>query len=257
MTFLNIHNIKAFAIHLAISASIAGLSAALVYGLWYPAPLSNALGVSDIFLMLLAIDLILGPLMTLVVYKPHKSSLKFDLTVIAVVQLAALLYGLHTVGIARPAYMVYTKDRFDLVLAHEVVTITGNKDTPQLQAKNAWLQPLLGYELSASNIPNKADDAPFLNLITLSAVNGGPDVANVSDLHAPYAQAFSKIKATALPFTSLKTADLIIKERVNTLQAKYPANSIVAPLKIKYTIYTVIMNPVDVRILGIEPVDIF
>lgn len=46
---------------------------------------------------LAAVDLVMGPLLTLVEFKPGKKSLKFDLTAIALLQAGALLYGLHAV----------------------------------------------------------------------------------------------------------------------------------------------------------------
>ncbi len=257
MRIFNQYNLKAAAIHLGISAGIAIVSMVVVFGVWYPTPLDSALGVSTIFLMLLTIDIILGPLMTLVVYKPNKSSLKFDLSVIACVQLAALLYGLHTVGSARPAYLVFTNDRFDLVQAHEVARIAGAPAKPELAMQSPWAQPLWGYKTMAANIPTDADYIPLLNALTTSAMSGGPDVPNVQDLHAPYTQAVPRILAKALPLNTLKTSNPATTEQVRMLQNKYPKNSIVTPLKIKFTIYTVVMNPLDASILGIEPIDVF
>ena len=48
--------------HLFISCLIALLVIGLVFFIWYPSPLSTAVGVTHIFLMLLVIDVILGPL---------------------------------------------------------------------------------------------------------------------------------------------------------------------------------------------------
>jgi hypothetical protein len=257
MKFFNPYNLKAAGIHLLISVAIALLSLALVYGVWYPAPLDVALGVGAIFLMLLGIDITLGPLLTLVVYKPLKASLKFDLTVIACVQLAALLYGLHTVGSARPAYLVFTKDRFDLVQAYEVASLAGSKAKPELNMQSPWSQPLWGFTLASAQIPTQTEDFPLLNALTGSALNGGPDVANVMDLRRPYGQALPAIQATALPLTTLKPAKAEHTLAVKQWQSKYPTGSAVVPLKIKFTIYTVVLNPGNGDVLGIEPVDVF
>jgi hypothetical protein len=257
MKFFNPYNLKAAAIHLLISVAIALLSLALVYGVWYPAPLDAALGVGTIFLMLLAIDITLGPLLTLVVYKPLKSSLKFDLTVIACVQLVALLYGLYTVGSARPAYMVFTIDRFDLVQAHEVVSNTGNKIKPELTRQSAWAQPLLGYTVVAAQVPKAAEDFPLLNVLTATALSGGPDVANVMDLRLPYLQVLKAIQSAALPLATLKAAKPEHANVVKAWQSQYPTGSAVVPLKIKFTIYTVVLNPTNGKVLGIEPMDVF
>jgi hypothetical protein len=254
---INRHNLKAAGTHLIISAVIALLSLVLVYGLWYPAPLDAALGVGAIFLMLLGIDITLGPLLTLVVYKPLKSNLKFDLSVIACVQLAALLYGLYTVGSARPAYLVFTKDRFDLVQAHEVASLAGSKAKPELMLQSAWAQPLWGYSVAAAQVPTQPEYFPLLDILMNTALSGGPDVPNVLDLRVSYAQVLPKIQATALPLANLKPAKAELTSTVKDWQSKYPAGSAVVPLKIKFTIYTVVLNPSSGEVLGIEPVDVF
>jgi hypothetical protein len=63
------------------------------------------------------VDVVLGPLITLVIFKSGKKGLKFDLAVIALLQVSALVYGVHAVYVVRPVYMVYNVDRFSLVAA--------------------------------------------------------------------------------------------------------------------------------------------
>lgn len=58
--------------HLLLSFLIALLVIGLVFFIWYPSPLATAVGVTHIFLMLLVIDVILGPLLGLLVYKEGK-----------------------------------------------------------------------------------------------------------------------------------------------------------------------------------------
>ena len=81
--------LKFFLGHLSISMLIALCVVGVVFFIWYPSPLSKAVGVTHIFLMLLVIDVILGPLLGLLVYKEGKKTLKFDLSVIIVIQIAA------------------------------------------------------------------------------------------------------------------------------------------------------------------------
>src|SRR5699024_10363140 len=109
------NKLTAFAIHLGISFVIALLAVGLVFFVWYPAPLHTALGVSKICLVLLLIDVVLGPIRTVIVYKKGKRALGMDLTVIAALQLAALTYGLWTVAEGRPAWLVFGGNHFELV----------------------------------------------------------------------------------------------------------------------------------------------
>lgn len=112
--------LKASAIHLSISAFVIGLFYLFVLNVWYPKPYFQVSGLLNIMLMLVAIDLIIGPLLTFIVFKPQKSSLKFDLSVIAAIQVVALAYGAITVYEGHPVYIAYTVDRFTLVSANEV-----------------------------------------------------------------------------------------------------------------------------------------
>lgn len=67
--------LKFFLSHLLISFLITLFVVELVFFIWYPSPLAIAVGVTHIFLMLLAIDMILGPLLGLLVYKEDKKRL--------------------------------------------------------------------------------------------------------------------------------------------------------------------------------------
>jgi hypothetical protein len=109
--------IRAAAIHLLVSVSIAASLFFAFWFVWYPYPLFHAVGGLDIFLILLAVDVTLGPLLTFVVFDTNKRTLKFDLSVIALFQLAALLYGVYTLYIGRPVYAAALGHRFDLVQA--------------------------------------------------------------------------------------------------------------------------------------------
>ncbi|KAF1017886.1 MAG: hypothetical protein GAK29_04396 [Acinetobacter bereziniae] len=113
--------IKFFLGHLTISFVIALLFIAVVFFIWYPAPLAKAVGVTQIFLMLIAIDVVIGPFLTLLVYKEGKKTLKMDLTIIILIQIFALCYGVFNIAQGRPAWIVYDNaGRFDLVRNNEI-----------------------------------------------------------------------------------------------------------------------------------------
>lgn len=65
--------LKFFLSHLSISLIIALLVIGLVFFVWYLSPLAAAVGVTQIFLMMLAIDVIVGPVLGLFVYKEGKN----------------------------------------------------------------------------------------------------------------------------------------------------------------------------------------
>ncbi|PUA28974.1 MAG: hypothetical protein B0W54_11290 [Cellvibrio sp. 79] len=135
-----------FGSHLLISFVIALVSLYAVFELWYPSPLDEALGVTDIFLLLLCIDVILGPLLTLLVAKQGKKTLKMDLSVIGVLQVAALSYGLHIVAQGRPVWLVYNMNRFDVVQAYEAVA---SKDSSNNIFRLSFTGPIWGAVIDA------------------------------------------------------------------------------------------------------------
>lgn len=113
--------IKYFLSHLLISLLIAGASLFLIFEVWYPAPLHIALGVGGLAIMMLAIDVVLGPLLTLVLAKEGKKGLKVDLIVIGIVQLSALFYGLYSIDKGRPVAIAFDINRFEIVQKHTVI----------------------------------------------------------------------------------------------------------------------------------------
>ena len=52
-------------------------------------------------------------------FQPNKKSLKFDLSVIAAIQLSALIYGAYALYQVHPVYITFNVDRFTLVSARD------------------------------------------------------------------------------------------------------------------------------------------
>lgn len=111
---------QASGLHLLISVAIAAGALALMLLVWYPHPLFKAAGGDDLLFILVGVDVVIGPLITLLIFRTGKRGLKFDLAVIGVLQLSALAYGVGIVYLARPAYIVFVRDRFEVVTAVEL-----------------------------------------------------------------------------------------------------------------------------------------
>jgi len=87
---------------------------------WYPGPLYEAGGGERLTFILVAIDIVAGPILTLLVFRSGKPGMKFDLAIIAMLQAAFLAYGLWVISAARPAYVVFVADRFVAVGANQL-----------------------------------------------------------------------------------------------------------------------------------------
>lgn len=114
------YKLQLFISHLIISILLVSLIAGFVFFVWYPFPLATAVGVNSIFIMMLIIDVVLGPLLTFLVAKKGKKTLKMDLITIGIIQIMALFYGVYSISITRPVYIVYDNIRFDLVQANQI-----------------------------------------------------------------------------------------------------------------------------------------
>lgn len=103
--------------HLSASTLVAALCGGLVFGLWYPYPYSDLVGGRDLFLLMVSVDVICGPLLTLIIFdkKKQPTELYTDLAIVICLQLAALAYGLVTTIHARPIFMAFEGDRFRTV----------------------------------------------------------------------------------------------------------------------------------------------
>jgi hypothetical protein len=108
---------RAFLIHLGISLSVFGVLAYLVAKVWYPGFFFETDGGWQGLRLLLGVDLVLGPLLTLIVYRAGKPGLAFDLTLIGAVQVVCLAAGVWVVHGERPLAIVYVDGSFFSVTA--------------------------------------------------------------------------------------------------------------------------------------------
>ena len=112
---------KAFGIHLAISLLILVLPLILATRHFYPGELFWGDGGFRVIQIALAVNVVLGPLLTLMVYVPRKKGLKFDLAAISVLQLAAFAFGAHAMYQERPVAIVFDGQYFSPVTRGQLV----------------------------------------------------------------------------------------------------------------------------------------
>lgn len=152
--------IRYFLGHFACSIGVGLLLVGLVFLVWYPAPLASAAGVAAIFLMLLAIDVTLGPLLSLLVYKEDKKTLKMDLSVIVLIQVMALSYGVYAIAQSRPAWVVQSGWLFEVVPAN-AVDVEDQAKAETIYQSNSFFGPKWVAVNDAKN-PNNSLAAPQL-----------------------------------------------------------------------------------------------
>jgi hypothetical protein len=195
MELASLNRWKASLIHLAVSAAIGLAVVTLMLAVWYPRPYFKAMGGDFLILLLIGVDVVVGPLITLIIFNPKKKGLRFDLSVIAALQVAALAYGCNVMFVARPVYSVFVVDRFDTVAANQVDEASLEKATGEFRTL-----PITGPKMIAARQPT---DAQRQADIVVQAMNGGPDLANLPDLYIPYANARGEAAQRARPLAEL------------------------------------------------------
>lgn len=113
--------IKAAVIHFLISLTIVSAIIIIMLALWYPGEYFNLMGGQKLIYLIAGIDIFLGPLLTLVVFNAKKKFIKFDLTCIAILQIAAMSYGLYVMFQARPIFTVFNKNAFYVASVVDIV----------------------------------------------------------------------------------------------------------------------------------------
>tara|TARA_B100001971_G_scaffold120710_3_gene111164 strand:+ start:1752 stop:2582 length:831 start_codon:yes stop_codon:yes gene_type:complete len=98
--------------HFLISLSVFVVLAYLVLFVWYPDFFYAIDGGWEGMRIIIGVDLILGPVLTLVVFKAGKPGLKFDLAAIGIFQSACLAAGVYIVYSERPIFFIYHEKHF-------------------------------------------------------------------------------------------------------------------------------------------------
>ncbi len=192
--------IKATAIHFGISLLIFLALIALLLLYWFPGDFFAMAGGWQGIKIVAAVDLVLGPLLTFIVYKTGKKSLTFDLSVIACLQLAALGWGIHVMHEKHPSVIAYANNGFVVVSYRDMIN----------NAKKLEKESLVPIDSSTLD-PNKPayvfvkpfgekDYGKFLEGI----FNGLPDAGGRSDRYINFTKGREEMKKHKLDLDAVK-----------------------------------------------------
>ncbi|MBA5697240.1 type IV pilin accessory protein [Acinetobacter radioresistens] len=230
-----------FLCHLFISILIGFITIIAVFYFWYPVPLTQAVGVTHIFLMLLVIDIIIGPVLGFIVYKEGKKTLKIDLGIIILLQALALGYGVYSIFEGRPAWLAYNVDRFELVRNNEIITDHIEQAQPQYQHPS-WLKPqFVAVEF--------AQDHQIQQNEMIAEVLGGISIAQRPERYVPFSQAKTQLQQHAQSLSTLRRFNN--PARVDQLLKQYPEATAWVPLKANAVDMVVLLNKKKAEVIKI------
>ncbi len=122
---MKISRLKAFLIHLVLSLLVFSSLVTIMYISWFPGDYFSLDGGLQGLKIVGAIDIVLGPALTLILFKPGKPKLKMDMSIIVSIQISALIFGFysayqqHTVGLVFAEGEFSTLSYKDLRLANQ------------------------------------------------------------------------------------------------------------------------------------------
>lgn len=220
--------------HFLITLTLAVLVGVLVFWLWYPKPFRDMTGGLGLYQLILGVDIVCGPLLTLILASPKKThkAMLVDISMIASIQLAALAYGLYTVAIARPVALVAEIDRFRIVSLNELYTQDKAKALPDYQQTPLWGIQYTGVM--------KATTAEAANK-DLNLSLQGIEMGMRPDIWQPYDKMKGSLKNHLKPLSALK--GLTLNDEKNLTKAIKETNKqkqqlsylpIVAPMSDKW-----------------------
>jgi len=216
----------AFAAHLLISLLLFIAMCLIIVVYWYPGVLFTTEGGWQGVKLIAGIDFIIGPILTLLVYKKGKKSLKFDLTVIATLQVVCITFGMYVVHHSRPAVIAYADGVFYTtpLLRFDSRGIDIN-ESPYLQGKlPAWV-----------NIRLPEDPIDRLN-IKLDKLGRGIETS--LDLYEPYKEAIPLLTKEGLSIKEAQVRNLIPEEQLSSI----PEGTRIFRLITRYNHYAVALN---------------
>ncbi|MBL8264840.1 TfpX/TfpZ family type IV pilin accessory protein [Steroidobacter sp.] len=241
---------RAVLVHFLVTLAMAAAAAALIFLVWYPDPFQAMLGGTRFFVLITVCDLVLGPLTSLIVYNSKKTrrALVFDYTIIGLVQLAAFVYGVLSIAHARPVYIAFVKDRFEVVIAEDLA----DKDLQQAQDPYRFV-PQWGPILIGTQRPSTREE---LNDLVMSSMEG-KDLQHFPRYYVPYDSKYAAdVAKRAFPMPSLYKHRPEAKQLLAAEHLDLPEEQLRwLPIRGTRSFWTVIVNANTGAVLKYLPVD--
>lgn len=240
--------LRAASIHLGISLAVLLPLLLLIVLAWFPPPLFRVQGVAGVVRLLVLAHLLVFPFLTFLVFRPGKKGLRFDLAVIAAVQLAALAYGAHAIHGERPRYVVFAVDRYATLAEKDVdfaaAGMAGFGDRPLAGPVYAFAEMPLGQAYHA-----------FQEGVLF---RGEPDLERRPEFWRPLESTAHAILAAAKPLVKLVEARPGSAEALRQVAVDHAVDPAVArflPLVGKRRDFAAILDPETAHILAVVDTD--
>lgn len=209
--------LKAFGCHLLASAAVLTLTLAALYLGWYYWPGWYLAAVPPVVAVMVAVDVVLGPTLTLIIASPRKPrrELVRDIGIIVTVQLVAFLYGATTLWQGRPLYYAFSENCLSVVQAYDI------EPRELEQARHAQLALAPRWDsLPRWIYAPLPQDAGESRKIMTSAISGGYDVTAMPRYYRPWGEGLRDLKSQLKKVDDIKFFSAAEKARLKDKMRK-------------------------------------
>jgi len=192
--------LKALGLHLlASTVALSSILGTLYLG-WYRWPGWHLADVVHVVMVMVGVDVVLGPLLTFTIARSTKPRrvLTRDIAVIVAVQLVALVYGTVSLWHGRPLYYAFSESILQLVQAYDI----DDQELALARRQKAEFAPHW-YSLPRwiwAPLPQDPDES---KKIVSAAISGGDDVISMPRYFKPWEQGLPALR------TQLKKVDAV------------------------------------------------
>ena len=183
--------LKAFGLHLLGSSCVLTLTLGLLYFGWYHWPGWYLADVLRVIAVMAGVDVVLGPLLTLVVAnstKPRRELIR-DISIIVSCQLIALTYGTFTLWHGRPLYYAFSVNCLSVVQAYDIEP----QELDLARRQKAELAPHW-YSVPRWIWAPLPEDPTEADKIVASAIQGGSDVTAMPRFYKRWEQGLPELR---------------------------------------------------------------
>lgn len=198
--------IRAVITHFLFSLTIVSAILAIIFFVWYPAPMFRINGAANVLKTLVGVDLILGPALTAYLYRPGKKGLWIDMWFIVIVQLSALIYGTSVIYQERPQYMIFSQDRYVVLAGKDIV------EGPDQRKACAQVQTLPCTAVAALG-----DSVEARSQLLEKTLELGVELEQLTEFWRPLATNKEKVLSKARPLQAIIDADASFEQAINAL----------------------------------------
>lgn len=238
--------IKAASLHLAITVMALAAVFAVVRTLWYPRPLLAADGGWQAFGLLAGASLVLGPLLTLVVFRSGKKRLRMDLALVVAAQVTAFAFCTHLLYLRRIQMVVYSPGAFHALDQAHIALIgpKGRTLLHRLRDRPAYVYVRLPHSKKA------------MLGVEMRTLQGEPPIFLRGWRYRPYTAAErTKVLAHGYPLIAIARKNPVAARILARFRAGHPRERhiVFVPLRGTYTTVLLALDRRNGRLAGVLP----